>query len=896
MNKLSGNRNFHHCHMQNGVAFAMADRYILYAVHRMMLGGLATLLMLFTLVIMSGVANAATRGLPAALPGHVSGSSAKQDVKGAWRVAQVQNSSESWQENAFRAIDIQKRLKALAQEKKRQQERYRKRRIFNQRRKVQVKTRARTRVSRRKLNLLRKTARRKAREIRRKLAAGKSYGKSGNRSGSKVAMETIVTEPVKLQRCLRAAGYFNGAITGRLDDATLLAFLAFRDDRNLSSRPANLFDPVIQKQLFSLCPDDSLLQLNRIVASAMGRQSEPVATPEPAAEKKKLALKEMVPLKTDGNKGTGVVGRSEKTEEPVTTASIITTKKQARFPSMDAAGERQDKGRAGPSGSEDGFAAEVLAATEAPEHQQVASARQDRMETIGEKEVTGATSSYAVRRVTVAREKTVVRPQGKRLASAAPYAGAGFLKRLSIADLARVEPSSPNTCSPQNHEPALAMSTVPVHPAGQAAGGLQMARVAEDGPSITGSISAASLVRSLRKNKRTGLSRLVPVSKSEKTCLPRDLYDLLATTHGRKTDVSVCKPDCLPAPEAFSPGQRELFAEQYKINWCGSNCLGIAEPLPLREVMKIERDARVHVCTRPQLRLVPAARGHFDRDGVPAPVRALFEHLPGGYGNRDNIAVLIGNRNYAPGIGINATGFVNIAAMKALLVEQLGYRPENVIVLKDARRADLVRLFGRDGNAQGLLQKRLASSPDARLLIYYSGHASSSGLGMDNYLLPVDAVTGNERKTAYSLGVLYDNLREMDARSTQMFLETDFNANHSAAVLAPNIAERRVIVAPIVPVRGLAVFSAATGDQKALVDPETGIGLFTRYLISGLAGKADERPIGNGDRIIDSVELYVHLAGKVRLAARKTLGLRQNPTFARSDSLFLSQLSRKRVR
>ena len=214
------------------------------------------------------------------------------------------------------------------------------------------------------------------------------------------------------------------------------------------------------------------------------------------------------------------------------------------------------------------------------------------------------------------------------------------------------------------------------------------------------------------------------------------------------------------------------------------------------------------------------------------------------------------------------------------------------IVVNDARRADFIHLFGRKGNAEGELKKRLRANPNAQLMIYYSGHASSSGLGLNNYLLPVDAILGVESKTAYSLGVLYDNLRELDARTTQLFLDASFNANRAPMILAPNISERRVNIAPIVPVRGLAVFSAATGDQKPLVDHETGLGMFTRFLIGGLAGKADERPIGNGDRIIDSVELYVHLAANVRLAARKTLGLKQNPTMSRSDNLFLSQLSR----
>ena len=423
----------------------------------------------------------------------------------------------------------------------------------------------------------------------------------------------------------------------------------------------------------------------------------------------------------------------------------------------------------------------------------------------------------------------------------------------------------------------------------------------DDGPLITGSISNSSARSSVSSSHRNPIlkaykrrTRLVQMDVPEKACLPQDLYNMLATAHGRKTDVSICKRDCLPAPRSFSQGQKELFTEQYDINWCGRGCLGIADPLPLAELLKIEREARVHVCMKPQLRLTSAAKKGLDTKGLNATIRNLYTGLAGGYGNGDNIAVLIGNKNYGGHIGVYDAGHINIDAMKALLIDQLGYSPDNVLTLRDARRADMVRLFGRRGDVRGELQRRMKSNPDAQLMVYFSGHASSTGLGLNNHLLPVDAVIGREDESAYSLSVLYDNLRELDARTTQLFLEASFNADRSTVIEAPNIAERRVNVAPIVPVRGLAVFTASTGDQKPLLDPETGIGLFTRYLISGLAGAADQRPIGNGDRIIDSVELYVHLAGNVRLAARKTLGLRQNPTFSRSDNLFLSQLSRKR--
>jgi uncharacterized caspase-like protein len=87
------------------------------------------------------------------------------------------------------------------------------------------------------------------------------------------------------------------------------------------------------------------------------------------------------------------------------------------------------------------------------------------------------------------------------------------------------------------------------------------------------------------------------------------------------------------------------------------------------------------------------------------------------------------------------------------------------------------------------------------------------------------------------------------------------------------------------------VFKASDRDQKAIQDPEYGIGLFTRYLIEGLAGKADEAPIGNDDKRIDTVELYVYTADSVRTAARKSFGMEQKPLLSKIDNLVVGQLA-----
>jgi hypothetical protein len=81
---------------------------------------------------------------------------------------------------------------------------------------------------------------------------------------------------------------------------------------------------------------------------------------------------------------------------------------------------------------------------------------------------------------------------------------------------------------------------------------------------------------------------------------------------------------------------------------------------------------------------------------------------------------------------------------------------------------------------------------------------------------------------------------------------------------------------------------ASDRGQRTLIDSTYDIGLFTRYLIEGLAGSADLRPIGNGDGSLDSAEIYAYSAAMVQLAARKTFGLLQNPVYSSAASPVLT--------
>ncbi len=178
----------------------------------------------------------------------------------------------------------------------------------------------------------------------------------------------------------------------------------------------------------------------------------------------------------------------------------------------------------------------------------------------------------------------------------------------------------------------------------------------------------------------------------------------------------------------------------------------------------------------------------------------------------------------------------------------------------------------------------------ARVLIYYAGHAGTRDDQSDSYLLPVDTVKYREPRSSYPMSRLYANLEKLEAASVLLLLEAGFSRDLSDFVFPPNLPGRQVSALPPKPAPRLTVLSASDRDQKTLDDPKYGIGLFTRYLIEGLAGRADLEPIGNRDREIDAVELYAYTSHMVRLAARKSFGLLQKPMISNAGNVRITRV------
>jgi hypothetical protein len=376
---------------------------------------------------------------------------------------------------------------------------------------------------------------------------------------------------------------------------------------------------------------------------------------------------------------------------------------------------------------------------------------------------------------------------------------------------------------------------------------------------------------------------------STRRCLPDDLYDLLEKTYGKRPALGRCPTACLPKPASYSEAELDE-AEKSGVNWC-TTCVHVGGYMPLPAVLKLERAANVTLCVDADMCRLPAGVLAGGGEKV-TEIRTVFKDLPTGAKNDDNIAVVVGNKDYRGDLPDNPFGSADADAVMALLIDQLGYKQENIIDLRDATLEDFERVFGSDKDPTGELAGRIDKKDPGDVFIYIASHGMvKEDDAKQAYLLPVDVKLDDLDKTAYPIQELYDHLGKIGARTIMLMLEANFARNLDELIDPPNLPELEVEAMPINPVPGLAVFKASDRDQKTIKDPEYGVGLFTRYIIEGLAGRADEAPIGNDDKRIDTVELYVYTADAVRTAARKSFGLEQKPMLGKIDNLVVGTLS-----
>lgn len=379
---------------------------------------------------------------------------------------------------------------------------------------------------------------------------------------------------------------------------------------------------------------------------------------------------------------------------------------------------------------------------------------------------------------------------------------------------------------------------------------------------------------------------LEPKVRLDIECLPEDLVAVLQRAHGPGRNVRRCERSCLPPPRGVPQAQLDELQAKDGVVWCRA-CVPIKGRLALDDVRRIEQAGEIRLCATPPRQLLLHGESYGDDLRSYMRVRELYRALPPGEADPEAVAVVIGNRSYDK-LPRSATSYNDADAVYAFLTEHLGYRPDNIIDLRDARKTDFEKVFGAAPGGAGELARLVETQGGAKVLIYYSGHGATDAGQNEVYLLPSDSEPFREETDGYKLSTLYANLARLGAKSVIVLLETEYGRDLGPHILAPNLPETMVSALPRASVPGLTVLAASDRGQRTLTDVTYDIGLFTRYLIEGLAGSADSAPIGNGDGRLDTAEIYVYTAAFVDLAARKTYGLLQQPIYSSASASVLT--------
>jgi tetratricopeptide (TPR) repeat protein len=211
--------------------------------------------------------------------------------------------------------------------------------------------------------------------------------------------------------------------------------------------------------------------------------------------------------------------------------------------------------------------------------------------------------------------------------------------------------------------------------------------------------------------------------------------------------------------------------------------------------------------------------------------------------NAASIAVVVGNKDYRQTVPVDYA-HNDAEAMKAYLIETMGFRPENVFLLLDGTLSEMTQMFGSEARPESGRLWRSVTPEASNVFVYFSGHGVPDLVTGEPFLLPSDG-DPNSVDSGYRLDTLYRNLelvkrRIGDTREVIVMIDACFTGETGRgetllAVSAPGFT-------PALPQTGDGVIRlvATSGSSPANWDDEAELGLFTSRFLMGAGGLADE--------------------------------------------------------
>ncbi|RLD44804.1 MAG: hypothetical protein DRI89_02630 [Bacteroidetes bacterium] len=253
----------------------------------------------------------------------------------------------------------------------------------------------------------------------------------------------------------------------------------------------------------------------------------------------------------------------------------------------------------------------------------------------------------------------------------------------------------------------------------------------------------------------------------------------------------------------------------------------------------------------------------------------------------NSVAVIVGIENYkyfAP-----APYAVNDAEMmKDYFKQVLGIEKVFIYTDEDVDGYFFDDMFNPD---YGELQKAIIKGK-TDLFVFYSGHGMPSKDGKNVYLFPADGRVEALAKRGYDINKFYQNLEDLGAKSTTVFIDACFSGVSRATetretqnlVAMKGVSIKPRIKQPWETNPDFNVFASSSFNETSLGFDPSKTGLFTYYVCAGLQGAADL----NDDGKITTGELRDYEIENVVSTSVKILG-KQTPVFNGNAEKILTQ-------
>jgi TPR repeat protein/uncharacterized caspase-like protein len=240
----------------------------------------------------------------------------------------------------------------------------------------------------------------------------------------------------------------------------------------------------------------------------------------------------------------------------------------------------------------------------------------------------------------------------------------------------------------------------------------------------------------------------------------------------------------------------------------------------------------------------------------------------------EKYALLVGVRQY----GENELRPLQFAEADVVQLAQVlrdsGYRPENVVLLTQARGAENHRFLPLAANIRKELRLLLKNRSRAdSVIVAFAGHGVEFRGSGEHFFCPMDAAL-SDRRSLVSLSEVYKELEQCQAGFRLLLADACRNdpvADQSRRVTADLVSVSRPQTAP--PPGGVAALFSCSAGELAFEHDELKHGVFFHYLIKGLQGEADL----DGDRTVSLSELDLYIKKRVPDFVRGKYGKEQNP-------------------